>query len=90
MRTPLSYAAESGLHKAVKALADPKTFDSNTSSIKDRKTPLMFAAGNGHALSVRHLLQSSKVNLHAVDKDGNNALMLAAAGGCSITAVEQM
>ncbi|KAK6521920.1 hypothetical protein TWF506_002121 [Arthrobotrys conoides] len=81
MRTPLSYAAESGLHKIVKALAEPKSVDVNTPSMKDQKTALMFAAENGHALSVRHLLQNTNVDLHAVDKDGNNALMLAAAGG---------
>ncbi|KAK6506587.1 hypothetical protein TWF481_005045 [Arthrobotrys musiformis] len=82
-RTALSYAAESGLHKIVKALADSKIIDINTPSLKDGKTALMFAAENGHALSVRHLLQSSsrKVILETVDRNGNSALMLAAAGG---------
>ncbi|KAF3165792.1 hypothetical protein TWF225_001130 [Orbilia oligospora] len=81
MRTPLSYAAESGLHKIVKALVEPKTLNINAPSVKGKKTALMFAAENGHALSVRHLLQNVEVDVRAVDKDGNNALLLAAAGG---------
>ncbi|KAK6535083.1 hypothetical protein TWF281_006380 [Arthrobotrys megalospora] len=81
-RTAISYAAESGLHKVVKVIMDPSRISElNTPSIENHKTPLMFAAENGHALCIRHLLYPRNLDVNAVDKNGNNALMLAAAGG---------
>ncbi|GKU10651.1 unnamed protein product [Fusarium langsethiae] len=77
LRTPLSYAAESGQEKIVRLLLARDDVDPDTSS-KDsncgRRTPLMLAAMNGHKGVVDLISGRSDIDINVWDANGTTAL----------------
>ena len=80
IRTPLSYAAESGCEGIVRLLlkredVDPSSLDGNL------WTPLSYAAGSGHESVAKLFLERGDVNPNSSDKDHRTPLSYAAASG---------
>ncbi|RYO82219.1 hypothetical protein DL766_006352 [Monosporascus sp. MC13-8B] len=84
---PVLYAAENGYEGVVKLLLETGKVDANS---KDRfnRTPLSYAAANGHGMNdrghegiVELLLETGKVNADSKDKGGQIPLSYAAENG---------
>ncbi|KAJ6261247.1 Ankyrin-2 [Drechslerella dactyloides] len=82
-RSALSYAAEIGFAQLVERLLIHLGPRANTCqrSTGDSKTPLMFAAENGHLRCVDLICQPQDVDLNATTSSGDSAMNLAIIGG---------